>query len=234
MQRRGSAVYVALGPAALEHALEAPLREPLLSLFCSSEAFARLMNAAGRPSRGSVSAIHAEAAPLSQMSLIRALYARRLNVGVLLSAGTRQQEPALRQAARTAGVDIDVRLIEPEEDTLRAAVRLRTSTVLLMVPDRRLYTIDNLRNVLESTYRSNQAVIGFSTSLVNAGTLAAAYSSIDDTVAQLETVAAAMAAGRHVEPQHPLYWRVAINDSVARSFNVVVTDAARGMGNFPP
>ena len=29
-------------------------------------------------------------------------------------------------------------------------------------------------------------------------------------------------------------WRVAINDSVARSLNLVVDDAARRLGNFPP
>lgn len=234
MQRRGPAVYAALGPAAFESALDAPLGDPLLSLFSSSEAFTRLSTAANRPSKAPVSAIFAEASPLSQMSLIRELYSRRVNVGVLLSAGTRHLEPELRSAARSADVDIDLRMIEPGEDSLRAMARLRAATALLMIPDRALYTTDNLRSLLESSYRSNQAMVGFSTSLVNAGTLAAAYSTIDDTVAQLESVAAALAAGRRVEPQHPMYWRVAINDSVARSLNVVVSAAARGLGKFPP
>jgi ABC-type uncharacterized transport system substrate-binding protein len=76
-------------------------------------------------------------------------------------------------------------------------------------------------------------MIGFSTSMVAAGTLAAAYSSVDDTVAQLGEVIDMLQSGRVPEPQYPKYWRVAINESVARSLNVVINDAARGMGNRP-
>ena len=168
------------------------------------------------------------------MMLIRALYARRVGVGVLLTESTAAQETELRRAARSADLDIDVQFVERGENAVRALTRVASSTVLLAVPDRDLYTVDNLRNLLESTYRRGQGVIGFSASLVNAGTLAAAYSSIDDTVAQVGEVAATMAAGRLPDPQYPRYWRVAVNDSVARSLNVVVSDAARRLGNFPP
>ena len=233
-QRRGPAVYLALGAAALQAALDAGLDGPLLSLFTSNEAFTRVLGSSPRQPRAAVSAIHAEASPHSQMMLIRTLYARRVGVGVLLTESTAAQEEALRRAARSADLDIDVQLVERGENAVRALTRVVSSTVLLAVPDRDLYTVDNLRNLLESTYRRGQGVIGFSASLVNAGTLAAAYSSIDDTVAQVGEVAAALAAGRLPDPQYPRYWRVAINDSVARSLNVVVSDAARRLGNFPP
>lgn len=233
-RRRGPAVYLALGPAALQAALEADLEGPLLSLFASSEAWARVLAGSPRPPRTPVSAIHAEASPHSQMTLIRTLYSRRVGVGVLLTAGTAAQEAALRRAARGVDLDIDVQFVEPGENVVRALTRVAASTVLLAVPDRDLYTVDNVRSVLESTYRRGQGVIGFSASLVNAGTLAAAYSTIDDTVAQAAEVTSAMAAGRTPDPQYPKYWRVAINDSVARSLNLVVADAARRLGHFPP
>ena len=232
-QRRGPAVFAALGPGALQNALDVDLGGPLLSLFVSNEAFARTVEAAPRRSRGPVTAIYAEAAPGNQMQLIRALYARRVSVGVLVSDATARQESALRRAARLADLDVDLQLVEPGENVLRALTRVSAAHVLLTIPDRGLYTADNLRGILESTYRRNQGVIGFSASLVTAGTLAAAYSSIDDILAQVAELAPTLAAGRVPDPQYPAYWRVAVNDSVARSLNVVVSDAARNLGNRP-
>ena len=233
LQRRGPAVYLALGPAALQAALDVDLSEPLLSLFVSNEAYTRALAATKRP-HASVSAIYAEASPHNQMTLVRALYARRVGVGVLLTSNTSSQEGALRRAARSADLDLDLQYVEPGENIIRAVGRLRSAGVLLAVPDHDIYTADNLRNILESTYRRNQAMIGFSASLVNAGTLAAAYSTLHDTIAQVGNVVAAMAAGRIPEPQYPVFWRVAINDNVAKSLNIVVSDAARALGNFPP
>jgi putative tryptophan/tyrosine transport system substrate-binding protein len=87
--------------------------------------------------------------------------------------------------------------------------------------------------VNKSTYRRGQPMIGFSMSMVSAGTLAATYSSVDDTVAHLGEVVDAIESARTPEPQYPKYWRVAINENVARSLNVVISDAVRSMGNRP-
>jgi hypothetical protein len=95
-----------------------------------------------------------------------------------------------------------------------------------------LRDITNIEPLL-STYRRGQPMIGFSTSMVAAGTLAAAYTGVDDTIAHLGEVVDSLQSGRMPEPQYPKYWRVAINESVARSLNVVISDAARGMGNRP-
>ena len=42
------------------------------------------------------------------------------------------------------------------------------------------------------------------------------------------------AAGRLLDAQYPRYWRVAVNESVARSLNVIVDDTVRKLGNRPP
>ena len=76
-------------------------------------------------------------------------------------------------------------------------------------------------------------MIGFSEALVNAGTLASAHSDISDTLTHLQAVVGSIADGRLPEPQYPKYWRVAINDNVARSLDVVIDDAARRMGDRP-
>src|SRR5262245_61269339 len=124
--------------------------------------------------------------------------------------------------------------IKPDENVARALSRVAPSSPLLVVPDSSLFTPDNLRTILESTYRRNQIVVGFSTSLVKAGTTATAYSTIDDVLAQLEQIIASIVSGAVPPPTFPRYWRVAVNESVARSLNVVVTDEVRALGERPP
>lgn len=234
-QRRGAGVYLSLGPAALEASLAAPLGGPLLSLFTSNETYTRLLAATAPPaSRQPVGAIYAEASPQNQMGLIRALYARRVAVGVLLSESTANQESVLRRAARGNDLDIEVQLVRQGESAVRALNRFSAANVLLTIPDREIYTADSLRNILESTYRRGQGVIGFTPSLVAAGTLAAAYAGIDDTVAHAAELVPGLANGQAPEARYPLYWRVAINDTVARSLNLVVSSTVRSLGNVPP
>jgi ABC-type uncharacterized transport system substrate-binding protein len=115
----------------------------------------------------------------------------------------------------------------------RALTRLQSATVLLIFPDAALYTPQSLRQLLESTYRRRQPVIGFSAGLVAAGTLASAYTDIDDTVFHLDMLVEKAADGRIPEPTYPRYWRVAINDNVARSLDLVVDDSVRALGERP-
>ncbi len=231
--REGAAVYLAAGPAALQSALGAMLPGPLLSLFVSSTAYARAVRLAVPPSKHALSAIYAEASPLNQMRLIRLLYARRVTVGVLLSASTADLEPELAGAARTAGLDLVVHRVDAGDNPVRALAALASAQVLLTLPDPDIYSIQNLRPLLEATYRRRQGAIGFSTALVRAGTLAAAYASIDDVIAQVGTMADALGEGRATPPQHPAFWRVMVNDSVARSLNLIVDAATLALGNSP-
>lgn len=232
--RKGPAVYLAIGPSALQAALSAELDGPLVSLFTSSQTYTGMLSASPRArNQRSVTAIYAEPSPSHQMQLIARLYQRRVSVGVLLTTGTTYLEPALRRAARDSNLDLHIELVAPDEHVVRALTRVGSATVLLAVPDSRLYTAENLRNILESAYRRNQPVVGFSPALVKVGTLATAYSSIDDTIAQLDEIVDAAASGRLPEPQFPQYWSVATNDSVARSLNVVIDESVRSLGNRP-
>jgi putative tryptophan/tyrosine transport system substrate-binding protein len=69
---------------------------------------------------------------------------------------------------------------------------------------------------------------------VTAGTLAAAYAAIDDVLTSLDGLLAELEAGRLPEPTYPRFWRVAVNETVARSLNIVVSDDVRHLGNKPP
>ncbi|HEV8690183.1 MAG TPA: hypothetical protein VGQ91_07805, partial [Ideonella sp.] len=168
--RGGPAVYLAVGPAALEAALNAEVGGPLVSAFVSSAAYLRLTAAAPRRNR-SVTAVFAEASPAAQMQLIRRLYRRKVVVGVLLSASTRNLQPLIERAASAADLAVSFEFVEPGASPVRALAALTSASVLLAVPDPELYNAQVARAVLESTYRRRQGVIGFSKAMVGAGTL---------------------------------------------------------------
>jgi len=230
--RGGQAIYLAIGPAALQAALGTELSGPVVSAFVSSEAYQRLTAAAPAQRGRALTGVFAEAAPAAQMQLIRRLYRRKVVVGVLLSPSTKHLKPLIERAASEAELTAACVVVEPGTNPVRALSALTSASVLLAVPDPELYNAEVARAILESTYRRRQGVIGFSKAMVSAGTLGAAYASIDDVVAQLGDIVDALMAGRQVDAQYPQYWRVAINESVARSLDVIVDASARSLGNF--
>lgn len=228
---------VTLGPAALRRALAADLKGPVIALFTSSQQYRRISSEARRTSSaGGLTAIHAEASSQAQLQLVAALFQRRVTVGVLLSQESAYVERALREAAVATGLDLLIEQADPAADAVRSLNRLVGSQVLLAVPDATLYTADTLRFVLESTYRRGLPVVGFSPATVAAGTLACAYSSVDDIVADVAELLGGLGAAGHgplPEPRFPRYWRVAVNDKVARSLGIVITDKVLGLGSAP-
>ncbi len=231
---RGGSPWLALGPQALRRALSGDVHAPVISALTSSQAYRRMVQASPRDP-GLSTAIYAEASPAAQMQLIAALFERRVTVGILLSEASAYLERPLRQAAQAAGLDAQLMLTNAGQDPVRAINNLPTVNVLLAVPDGTLYTPDALRAVLESTYRRGLPVIGFSAATVAAGTLACAHADLDDLAADLwDLLDGLPPSGAPLpEARYPKYWRVAINDNVARSLGLTVSDKVRALGTRP-
>jgi putative ABC transport system substrate-binding protein len=222
--------YLALGAAAFQAAVDARLDAPVVSLFASRQAYERTTRAAANVP---ATAIFGEPAPTQQMRLIASLYKRQVAVGVLISEQSRSIEQALRGAASESGLRLEIARVGQDGGLTRALNQLGTATLVLIQPDSALYSQTSLRELLESTYRRRMPVIGFSAALVAAGTLASAYTDIRDTLPQLDGLLDQIAAGRLPGPRYPAYWRVAVNDSVARSLDVVVDESTRSLGDRP-
>jgi ABC-type uncharacterized transport system substrate-binding protein len=232
--RHGPAVYVTVGATALQNFVDAGVVAPVVATFLSNDAFTRIkVRLLGDRRFDLMTAIYAEAAPASQLQLVRALYGRRVLVGVLLGMGTAHIRPLIEAASKATGLDVDVRVVAPSDNILRSFAAMRDVRALLTVPDRDLYTPETARYLLESSYRRNVGVIGFSTDLVRAGALATAYSSIDDVTAQLPSVVEAAGQGRIPAAGYPNYWRIDINERIAQSLSLVVDDHLKALGNIP-
>ncbi len=232
--RRGPAVYVTVGATALQNFVDAGVVAPVVATFLSNDAFTRIREKLlGDRRLDLMTAIYAEAAPASQFRLVRALYGRRISVGVLLGTGTAHIRPLIEAAAKAADLDINVRVVAPTDNILQTFAAMREVRALLTIPDRDLYTPETARYLLESAYRRNVGVIGFSTDLVRAGALATAFSTIDDVTTQLPSVVEAAGQGRVPAAGYPTNWRVDINDRIAQSLSLVIDDRLKALGNIP-
>lgn len=224
--------YVAVGAPALQQALANALDAPLIALLVSRQTYGRLVEQSARPPRG-VTALFAESSPAQQMRTIAAVMRRPVTVGALASSQSSYTEASIKAAADATGLSATVKAYDPAIGLSRNLLRLAAADAILIYPDSEIYTPDSLRELLESTYRRRQPVFGFSEALVKAGTLASAFSSADDLAAQVVELLGPVTEGRLPAPQYPRYWHVAINESVARSLDIVVDAAARNLGDRP-
>ena len=228
LAQRRRMVYVAIGPVALRKLAGLPRCEcVVISAFTSAQVWRAIVAEAAPARAAAMTAIYAEPAPADQLRLVQLLYGRPVHVAAILGRDTAFLAPELRGAA-------DVYEFAPGDDIYTMLNRIAQSEVLLALPDSAVYRTENIRNILLSTYRRKQAVVGFSGDMVKAGTLATTYSSIEDINLQVAEVAAQfVASGELAPPQFPRYFRTIVNDGVARSLDVKVSSAARAFARRP-
>lgn len=229
LAQRRRMVLVAIGPTALRDAAMRSCDCVVVAAFTSSQVWRDVMAQVTQmhPARAaSMTAIYAEPAPADQLTLIALLYHRPARVAAIV-ADPRFFAPALAGAA-------DLYAFAEGDDINRLLNRIAQTEVLLALPDNAVFNAENIRNILLSTYRHKQAVIGFSSDMVRAGALATTYSDVEDINAQVaETVAHFVTSGVLSPPQFPRYFRTVVNEGVARSLDVQVDGAARDFARRP-
>lgn len=226
LAQRRRMVLVAIGPAALRDAAMRPCDCVVIAAFTSSQVWRDVMAQVAPARAASMTAIYAEPAPSDQLQLISLLYGRPARVAAIVA------DP--RFFAPILGGATDLYAFSEGEDINRLLNRIAQTEVLLALPDNAVFNAENIRNILLSTYRHKQAVIGFSSDMVRAGALASTYSDIDDINEQVaETVARFVASGELEAPQFPRYFRTVVNEGVARSLDVHVGSAARNFSRRP-
>jgi hypothetical protein len=231
LAQRRRMLYVAIGPAALREVASRRCDCVVISAFTSSQVYRSIMakSAAARGGAHPVAstAVYAEPAPGDQLRLAALLYRRPVRVAAILGSDTAFLRPALE-------VDKVAVLDAGGEDINRLLNQIAQTDVLLALPDSAVYNTENIRNILLSTYRHKQGVIGFSSDMVKAGALASTYSEIEDIDAQVAEIASAYVAGGELAPpQFPRYFRTIVNEGVARSLDLQVSDEVRRFARLP-
>jgi ABC-type uncharacterized transport system substrate-binding protein len=228
LAQRRRMVYIAIGPVALRDAARRNDDSVVISAFTSSQV---VQAVAAANHQSAITAVYAEPAPADQLRLIELLYRRPLRIAFVAGAETAHLKPLLR----AVHAPIEIEEMAPGEDINRVLNRIAPQEVLLAMPDSGVYNTDTIRNILLSTYRHKQGVIGFSADMVKAGALATTYSEIEDIDTQVAEMAYAFATtGQLPPPEFPRYFATIINDGVARSLDLGVSAAARSFARRPP
>jgi hypothetical protein len=217
-------VTIAIGPVALRRAVTQRREGMVFSAYTSSQVLHQVIAKVDEPY---ISGIYAEPSPADQLQLIALLYKRPVAVASIVSAEA--------EFLSTLVPGLTLERIPPEGGDINQALnRVADVPVLLAWPDRAVFNSENVRNILLSTYRHGQGVIGFSADMVSSGALATTYSTPEDINIQIvETLARYQASGQLGPPQFPRYFRTAINEGLARSLKVPVSDAARTFARRP-
>ncbi len=223
-------VYVTIGPVALRNVVTRKCDCVVIAAFTSSQVWRAVTGELPESRLMDMTAIYAEPAPADQLRLISLLYKRPVRVAAIVSRETGFLKPLLYGAT-----PVEIEDYSAGEDINFALNRVGQAQVLLAMPDRTVYSAENFRNILLSTYRHNQSVIGFSADMVRAGALATTYSNIEHINAHVADLANDFVnTGELAPPQFPRYFRTVINEGVARSLQVTMSDEARKFGREPP
>lgn len=95
------------------------------------------------------------------------------------------------------------------------------SQALIGVYDQALYSPQNIKTILISSYRQERPLIGPSRAYISAGALASTFSSLDDVATRLAEVIDSIANDQVIpEANYNPYYKVGVNQQVGRSLNL--------------
>jgi hypothetical protein len=167
--------------------------------------------------------------PLSrQLNLISLLLPSAKKVGVLTASFSASKLPSLQIEAKKLNIEISEKHIKNRAMLNRQLNNLISNIdILFTLPDPMLHNKETIPYLLLSTYRYNIPVIGFSKAYVNAGAIAAVYSSaeqISQQISELSINALSSPSTIISSSFPPKYFSIAINESVTKSLGLHLAD----------
>ncbi len=200
---------------------------PVLALMVPRSGFEEIAWPAGL-SRRKLSAVFIDQPPARSLALVEAAMPRAKRIGVMVSTGNRGSLRPFRQEAERRRLLLSAEAVDSVTEVVPALRRLLPNAdVFLLVPDALVINLNNVQQVLLTTYRYRVPVVGFSPGLVKAGAVVAVYSTPAQIGRQGGALASQWLAGEDLPaPQHCDEFSVDINRHVARSLELNLPDEA--------
>jgi len=215
-------LVITVGMRATESALF-KTSKPILAVMVPKVAFENLLShLSSEKSALSISAIYLDQPWDRQFDLLHATLPNRSKIGLLYSMGTHIDVELLRQNIASRHGSLVAQPVR-SADSLYSSLEnvLENSDVLLAIPDSAIYSSNNIRNILLTSYRYRIPLIGLSQSYVNAGALCAIFSSPEQLGEQAGSAALFFArSGQLPGSQFPADFIIAVNQQVARSLEI--------------
>lgn len=175
-------ITVAVGAAATEHLLQVlPVSRRLLATFLPEPSWRGLLEQYGsrwRPRRDRLSAIYVDQPLERQLALARLIKPSARTVGTVVGEATR---PRLRQLEKVAHKYqfelVHSSLAQVDNPVKRLQPLIQRSDIFIPLPDQAVFNRTTAKWILYIAYRQRVPLIGFSRKYVEAGAVAAVYSS---------------------------------------------------------
>jgi len=193
-----------------------------LCLLIPRQSFERLAKPLSAEHARRVSAVFIDQPLSRQLDLLRIALPDRHRVAVILGPSSQELEGSLRSEARNRDLSLDFARVG-ESSGVYAALQsvMPESDLLLLVPDPVVANADTVYGLLLTSYRAQIPVVGYSEGLLNAGALVSLFSTARQQGRQGAEIAGRILSGEGLPaPQHPRYFSVRVNASVARSLGL--------------
>lgn len=212
-------LYIAVGHKVLNTLSSELKTAPILSVLTSSITFNNIY----KNSSGNLSAIYAEPSLKHQLELIKTIYKKNISIGVLYSDKSQSSLHQLEQLTENKPFTLIKHKISKTKDVTNGLQKIASANVLLAVPDSTIYNNDTFRQVILTTYRRNQPIIGFSRNFVSSGALASSYSSIEHIAIETRfAINRYEKFGKLPNAFHANKHGIAVNNEVATSLGVTI------------
>ncbi len=219
---------ITIGMSASRYAIQHWPQSPVLTTLISQRAFAELVENASP--RTALSAVYLDQPLARQIQFLRQLLPASKRVGTLLGKTSQTLEPMLVKLLSKEKMTLLARKSNDKQLASDIRYLARRTDVILAIPDRSIMTPNHAKWLLYMAYLRKTPVIGFSNSYVDAGALAAIYTSPEQNGRQAAEVAASflntpVEQRRLAAPSYPADFSISINHSVARSLGLVLRDS---------
>ena len=182
--KKDGAFYIAAGNRALERVLEEQIKGPVLSVLVSRVAYHQVLESFPEADTGKYLPVYADPSLEHQFALIKALFGKKYDIGVMLSSKTLYMQRNINAVARKLELYVDIGIYKRPLSNRHVIRRFKPYddvNIILALPDSTIYNEETIRGVIAKAYRENQFIIGYSKALVAAGGLATVYYDIDHT-----------------------------------------------------
>ena len=220
---KGVDMIVAVGVQALQTVTEMNAHQPVLATLIPKPSFDKLLYQHKNKSSG-ISAIYLDQPLNRQVALFRIALPSRKRLGVVVGPESQDKLKLLQAAVRDKNIQLVTEKIESADELIPSLQRvLAESDTLLALPDPLVFNKNNVQNILLTSYRYHDPVIGYSQAYVKAGALYAVFSmpaQIGQQAGELIQQMLASKTGFVPAPQYPKYFSVSVNVQVARSLGI--------------
>ncbi len=221
-------VVVAVGVQSAQTALSqierSQSKKPVLAVMLSEASYQEL---AVRFPQASLAGIVLDQPASRQLGLFKALWPEKKSVGVLLGApGSVLQEDFQREAS-ALGLPLKVGFLHGTQGSVAILEVLMDGRDAIIAPwERDAFNAQNARVILLTTYRAGLPLLAYSAASVEAGAMAAVFSTPENIAQQLAEWLAQQKPSAIKLPKSriPRYFDVALNKQVARSLNMTIPE----------